>query len=72
MWAQRPFLHGYKNKYKKLSKINTFDVHAKFALRWQPLVGVNTLKWASQHNNKNMTTFHFGFDFYFILYFLTF
>ena len=37
--------HFCMNIQKKLTftKINIFDVHAKFALKWQTLIGVNTL-----------------------------
>ena len=34
------------------------DVSAQFTLKWQPLIGVNTLTWAPNHN-KNMIASHF-------------
>lgn len=34
-------LHGHR-KYSTLIKMNIINVHAKFALEWQPLVGIDT------------------------------
>jgi hypothetical protein len=39
------------------TKMNIFEVHAKFAIKWQLLIKVNTSTWTP--NNKNMTTSHF-------------
>ena len=51
------------NKYFTFTKINNFDVFAKFAsMMWQTYIGVNTLtpymsSW--QQKQKNMTISHF-------------
>jgi hypothetical protein len=50
-----------KNKIT-FTKINIIDVHAKFALEWQPLIGVNTLVHELPTQQK-MTTSHFGIFF---------
>jgi hypothetical protein len=38
------------------TKINIFDVHAKFALKWQLLIGINTLTWAPNTTRDMITS----------------
>ena len=45
------------------TKTNIIDAHAKFALEWQPLIGVNTLTWTS-NTTKN---YHFPLLTFFFL-----
>jgi hypothetical protein len=52
--------HLYVNFKKKsdFTKVNIFDVHAKFAWKWQLLNEVNILTWAPKTTNY-MTNSHF-------------
>ena len=54
----KAYFYMRKMNYFIFVRIDIFDVHANFALKWQPFIGVNTLVMSSQHN-KNMTTSHF-------------
>ena len=45
------------HKYFTLTKMNIFDDHARFALKWQPLIGASTLTWAP--NTTKNDTFQF-------------
>jgi len=54
--AQRPFSHEHHKNYISIyifTKINIIDVAAKFAMEWQPLIGVNPLTRAPNTTQKH-------------------